>query len=193
MRRVLAALALIWAAMLALGGGTADRALLLPIQAGAHPGIATAAHWLTLAGSGTILLPLAALAALWLVLRRDLRAALLLAAIVLSARLLVVAQKGLTARARPEPHLHLVDVSSASFPSAHAANSAATLLCLALLLPRETRPMAIGLALAFSVAIGLSRLVLGVHWPSDVVGGWAFGLFWTLACLTLARRRLSLS
>lgn len=191
MRWLLAALALVWAAMLALGGGAVDRALLMSVQAGAHPGVAAAARWLTRAGGGGLLLPLAALATLWLALRRRTGDALLLAATTLSARLLVAAQKAITARARPEPRLHLVDVTSASFPSAHAANSAATLLCLALLVPRRTRPVAVGVALALAFAIGLSRLVLGVHWPSDVVGGWAFGAFWALACLTLARRRFS--
>ena len=193
MRWALAALALLWAAMLALGGGATDRALLFWFQAGQHPAIATAARWLTQWGSGFILLPLAALAALWLAARRRRQAALLLVAITLFVRVTVAAEKLVIGRARPEPRLHLVDVGLSSFPSAHAANSMATLLCLALLVPRETRPLAIGLALLLACAIGISRMVLGVHWPSDVVGGWAFGAFCTLAGLALARRRLSLS
>jgi undecaprenyl-diphosphatase len=59
-----------------------------------------------------------------------------------------------------------------------------------LLIPRETRvrrPLIVGAAL-LSVAVGISRPMLGVHWPSDVVAGWAFGLFWILLLFRLAGR-----
>ena len=43
-------------------------------------------------------------------------------------------------------------------------------------------------ALLLSLAIGVTRPVLGVHWPTDVVGGWAFGLAWVWVCLEVAKR-----
>jgi undecaprenyl-diphosphatase len=43
-------------------------------------------------------------------------------------------------------------------------------------------------AFVLSLCIGFSRLMLGVHWPSDVIGGWSFGLLWVLASLPLAER-----
>jgi undecaprenyl-diphosphatase len=79
------------------------------------------------------------------------------------------------ARARPDVVPHLDLVSNLSFPSGHATNAMATYLLAALLIGRVRRPL--GLVLAFSVAaaIGVSRLLLGVHWPSDVMGGWLWG------------------
>jgi undecaprenyl-diphosphatase len=137
-RLALAGLALLWAAMLLFGGGADDDAALRLFQAGGHPDVARAAHLVTRLGGGAVLLALAGAGALWLLVRRRTNDALLLIAITVSARLLVTAQKALVDRPRPPLDLRLVEVGSASFPSAHAANAAATLLCLALL-PRERR------------------------------------------------------
>ena len=63
-------------------------------------------------------------------------------------------------------------------------------LALALVLTQGTRwrrPAAL-LAILLSLAIGTSRVMLGVHWPSDVVGGWAFGMLWVLLTLRLVER-----
>jgi undecaprenyl-diphosphatase len=65
-------------------------------------------------------------------------------------------------------------------------------LTLALLLTAGTRwkwPAVIA-AITLSAFVGLSRVMLGVHWPTDVVGGWAFGLLWVLIALPLAERLL---
>ena len=83
-------------------------------------------------------------------------------------------------------------VKTSSFPSGHAANSMIFYLALALVLTAGTRwhrPAAVA-ALLLSLLIGTSRVMLGVHWPSDVVGGWAFGLLWVLLTLRLAGRAL---
>ncbi|MDB5669673.1 MAG: phosphatase family protein, partial [Alphaproteobacteria bacterium] len=50
------------------------------------------------------------------------------------------------------------------------------------------RAPAIVVAVALSLLTGLTRLVLDVHWPSDVIGGWAFGAFWTVLLIRLAAR-----
>ena len=107
-------LVLIWAAMLALGGGTPpDRALLLAFHAGSEPALARAAWIVTQFGDEAVLLPLSAVAALLLIVRRERRSAVLLLAFTLSGRLLVQLQKGLAARPRPEAELHLVGTRDA--------------------------------------------------------------------------------
>lgn len=86
-------------------------------------------------------------------------------------------------RARPDVVAHLVDVNNASFPSGHAMNSAVVYLTMAALLARGQKARApriyiIGVGIALTLMIGLSRLYLGVHWPTDVLVGWIFGASW---------------
>jgi len=184
---VLAGLALLWAAMLVLGGGDADSAVLLFLYAGGKPDLTDAARIVTQLGSYPALLAATFLGVLRLALRRDRRGALLLLAITLSGRLLVELHKGWTGRLRPEDQDHLVATQSYAFPSAHAANATMVFLCLALLVPQTPRGRRLGLwtAAAIALAVGISRPMLGVHWPSDVVAGWAFGLAWTLLLVRL--------
>jgi len=100
-------------------------------------------------------------------------------------------------RTRPPAALRLLAEMDQSFPSGHAADSAALYLTLALVLAVFVlrRPLAraavVAAGLLMTGSIGLSRLILGVHWPSDVLAGWALGttaaLMVTLAVAVLAR------
>lgn len=184
----LVGLALAWAVMLLFGAMEFDRGLLLFFYGGDRPTLAAAARWLTLLGGWELLVAASAAGIALLLTRRDWRGALLLAAITGSGRLLVILQKDWTARVRPDPLGHLVPVESYAFPSGHAANAALVWICLALLLPRSerSRAWAVWAAVWLTLLVGASRIVLGVHWPSDVIGGWAFGLLWTLLVLRLA-------
>jgi undecaprenyl-diphosphatase len=176
----------LWLGMMVFGGphGAADAAL-----AGLFHGqaLVPAARIVTRLGDWPVLLPLTALAALILIFGRSWRHAALFAAIVLAGRAMVEAQKIELARARPDAAGRLVHVSSLSFPSAHAAYSMMTWLAFVLLLaaPRH-RSAAAAAAVLVAVIVGLTRLVLHVHWPSDVIGGWAFGAGWTLLLVRLA-------
>ena len=181
-----AILFVLWLGMMLFGGphGATDAALARLVAA---PALVPAARIVTRLGDWPILLPLTFLAAIVLALVRSWRRALLFALIVLGGRILVEVQKIELARARPDAAGRLVHVSSLSFPSAHAAYSMITWLAFALLLasPRR-RAAAVAAALAVAAIVGLTRLVLHVHWPSDVIGGWAFGAAWTLLLVRLA-------
>jgi undecaprenyl-diphosphatase len=99
-------------------------------------------------------------------------------------------QKFSIERARPTLEPHLVVVKTWSFPSGHAASSMIFYLTLALALAPEGRwrRIAAGAAILLSLLIGVSRVMLGVHWPSDVVGGWSFGMLWVMLTLRRAER-----
>jgi undecaprenyl-diphosphatase len=148
--------------------------------------IATLARHLTHLGDVATVLAAALLVSAWLLFRGHRRRAILLLVIVVSERLLIEAMKTAFDRARPDPLGHEVAVHNLAFPSGHSANSMAGWLAIALLAagPALRRP-AIALALAVALVTGLSRLVLQVHWPTDVAGGWAFGAAWTLLLVRL--------
>ena len=177
--------ALIVLAALLLGGpqSRVDPGVL---AAFAHAPLVPAARLLTHLGDVATVLAAAVLAAGWLLVGGHRRRAILLLLIVVSERLLVEAMKNGFDRARPDPLGHQVAVHNLAFPSGHSANAMAGWLAIALLAtsPRLRLP-AVALALTIAVVTGLSRLVLQVHWPSDVVGGWAFGAAWTLLLVRL--------
>lgn len=91
---------------------------------------------------------------------------------------------------RPRPEIyHAARVFTASFPSGHATLSAITFLTLAVLLARvheERRVKAyfIALAILLTIAVGVSRVYLGVHYASDVLAGWCIGGAWAMICWT---------
>lgn len=187
-----ALLFLTWLAALVLGGRDwpSDLALYRWLYVRADSPLARDAIAFTEIGWGVVLVILTLAAAAYLVVRRKRRAALLLI-MVFTGRFLIELQKVIIDRPRPGVSPHLVAVNSYSFPSSHAANSMITFLAIALLLPvrQRNRAIAVGIGLAFALQVGLSRVMLGVHWPSDVIGGWAFGLLWVMICMRLASVR----
>lgn len=127
-----------------------------------------------------------------LILRLRLEAGLLAASLI-AASLLNSGIKDLVGRPRPFVVPHLAQVSSASFPSGHAMLSATTYLAMAALLARNQQSLAaryyiLGWAIALVLLIGASRIYLGVHWPSDVLGGWCLGAAWGLGFWWAAER-----
>ena len=182
----LCGLLLLWLSMLSLGGPEArlDRLILDAMH---RSDLVPPARILTLLGNWPATTAATLAAAAWLGWKGLRRPAVLLMLITFSGRAMVELQKFAFARARPDAEGHLVAVHSLSFPSGHAANSMLVCLAIALLAaPPARRGWAVALALLLSLLIGLTRLVLDVHWPSDLVGGWAFGAGWTLLLMRLA-------
>jgi len=186
------ALAVVWLAMLLWGGGPLDRSIYEALYAGHRPVLLIIARVLTFLGEPTVLVTAGFIVAAWLWWRKRHRLAVVLLLIVLIGRGLAEAQKYWIARARPDLEPHLVIVKTSSFPSGHAASSMIFYLAVALALTAGSRwhRVAAAGAVLLSVLIGTSRVMLGVHWPSDVIGGWAFGLLWVLLTLRLSERLL---
>lgn len=100
--------------------------------------------------------------------------------------------KGLFARPRPGPEFSDLAAMGMSFPSGHASMSTIVFLTTAALLcsTRQRgveRAYILGAGMSLAVLVGLSRIALGVHWLTDVLGGWMVGTAWAMAWLLAAR------
>ena len=95
-------------------------------------------------------------------------------------------------RARPDVVPHLAPAFTASFPSGHSMLAAIIYLTLGALVAgvaprRRAQAYVLGVALLLALLIGVSRVYLGVHWPTDVLAGWAAGLAWASLCWIAVR------
>jgi len=132
------------------------------------------------------------LGGIWLSARRKWRSAAILLISVGSTASLVGWLKGLFMRVRPENLLVPNLISDPSFPSGHAAFAAAFSVVVAYILAPHIRSWVkresfLVLCVFVPIAIGLSRLVLNVHWASDVIAGWSLGVFCATGSILLVR------
>jgi undecaprenyl-diphosphatase len=152
-----------------------------------HPGVHRAFRFVTDLGDGRFLNWVGLLSVVALLVRREWFRALVWAAGQLASWWIVPALKGVFERKRPE----FADLDSFSFPSGHSFGAAVVYGLLALLAVRVWHrsrwrwPIAGGLA-AVIVLVGLSRIMLGVHYFSDVLAGIGLGLGWAFWCAALA-------
>ena len=177
-----------------------DEAILLALRQPRDLAVPIGPAWLTHAvsditslGGITVLTLLTALIAVYLLLDRRWQIAIFVVSSVLSGWLASTLLKILVARPRPDIVPHLVEVSDLSFPSGHAMVSAVTYLTLGALVARtqrysSTRIFVMGAGVFLAVIIGLTRIYLGVHYPTDVFAGWCAGALWALGCWLISKR-----
>ncbi|MEO8811601.1 MAG: phosphatase PAP2 family protein [Caulobacteraceae bacterium] len=185
-----------------------DTGLILMLR---HPGDITrpiGPAWLKLAAMDlTSLGAIAVLALIVLVVagfflaERRWRESLLLIAAAGSGLMLVNILKQVFGRERPPVAMHVMVVDNASFPSGHAMLSAIVYLSMATLVAHFSRSRSVGVyaicaGILVTLIVGASRVFLGVHWPTDVIAGWALGsawaMLWWLIALWVERRRTPL-
>jgi membrane-associated phospholipid phosphatase len=167
-------LALDQAVAQALNGFVADR-----------PRLLASTHFVTDLGARSAWRILLTLTIVYLLIRRLPRLALCVAAAGFGGVLLNRAVKAAVGRQRPELADPVAQVGGYAFPSGHTMDSAigvsVLLLVLLPMLGSRWRRPAVLAATLLVLAVGLSRIALGAHWLSDVVGGWLLALTWTLA------------
>lgn len=159
-----------------------DVPLLQFAHAAANAGLDRVLVVVTHLGYEWFVVPFDVLLVLFLAWKRRVREGLFAALALGGAALLNIATKQVFARARPELWISLAPEASFSFPSGHAMGSM-TLAWVAVLLAWRTRwrwPVLL-LAVPFALLVGISRVYLGVHFPSDILAGWAAASMWAVA------------
>ena len=176
-----------------------DEGVLLMLRAPSDPAMPIGPSWLTkmmvditALGGVTVLTLLVTSVVVYLALRRKFRTAAFVTVSILGGWALSSAMKIGIARPRPEVVQHLVEVTDMSFPSGHAMLSAITYLTLGAMLSRIEEMPSLRyffpvVAVVLTLLIGSSRIYLGVHYPTDVLGGWAAGTVWACGSWFVAR------
>lgn len=189
------------------GGTDTDRAIMVAMRVPGNPDQPIGPAWLpsavrdiTALGSGAVLTLVVVVTVVFLLLLKRRQSVLLVILATTLGSLVVTIVKALISRARPDLIQRLMEEVSASFPSGHAANSAIVYLTIATLLfpvlpRRRVRAFVLFIAMFLTGIVGLSRVYLGVHWPSDVLAGWVFGgcwamLWWWIELRLIARNKL---
>ena len=95
-------------------------------------------------------------------------------------------------RIRPDLVPHLDTINNAAYPSGHANNAAVVYILFIMLVPQARHPMWQAVAAMLILTTGLSRIMLGVHWPTDVIGGWMLGISFALGAAAVIAYRQQL-
>lgn len=153
---------------------------------------------ITALGGATVLFLITAAVVFFMLIKKEYELMRLILIAVVGGALLSFIMKELFARERPPLVYHLLTVKSLSFPSGHAMMSSVVYLTLGALLVKtqqnnNLKIYVLLVALLLVFLIGISRIYLGVHYPTDVLAGWSIGLAWAslcwLAAIYLQRRK----
>lgn len=166
-----------------------DAPVLIAIHETARPILDSAFLLISSLGYGFGLVPFDVLFTLWLAFKRRWRDSIFALVALGGSFGLNTLAKHVFERARPHLWNPISLEGTYSFPSGHAMASATLGVVIVVLTTRtRTRPLLIAVVATLILLIGISRVYLGVHYPSDVVGGWAAGLAWTTTCYALILR-----
>ena len=151
-----------------------------------------AARDITSLGGATLLGLITIFTAVFLALDGKKHMALFACASVAGGMILSGLLKDVFNRPRPDIVPHLAYASNSSFPSGHSMMSTVTWLTLGALLARSHEQKALKVFFLFVAAllcfmVGVTRVYLGVHWPTDVLAGWTAGAVWAILCWLAAR------
>ncbi|HYT66545.1 MAG TPA: phosphatase PAP2 family protein [Vicinamibacterales bacterium] len=154
--------------------------------------MATSVMDLTALGGPTIIGLIVAAVIGFLLLQSRYRTAFFIFLTAISGEVVSFAMKSFFFRPRPDVVPHLREASSTSFPSGHAMQSAIIYLTLGAILMRLaerrlTKVYCCAVAMGVTFLVGVSRIYLGVHYPTDVLAGWIIGLMWASICWLVAQ------
>ena len=180
--------------------GAVDETILRALRQADDPSRPIGPAWLEVAmidvtalGGPTVIFLVVGAVVGFLCLQTRYRTAMVIAAAAASGELVNQLLKQSFMRPRPSVVPHLRDVASASFPSGHAMESAIVYLTLGVILMRVaerriTKLYILAVAVTVTFLVGISRVYLGVHYPSDVLGGWICGFVWASICWLVEKR-----
>jgi undecaprenyl-diphosphatase len=177
-----------------------DTKILRALRSRTNPGQPIGPPWmenvlldLTAIGGSTVLGLMVAAVVGFMLLQARYRTALFVLLTTISGEILNAGMKFLFNRPRPSIVPHLRDAFSTSFPSGHAMESAIVYLTLGAILMRVaenrlTKIYILTVATLLTMLVGISRVYLGVHYPTDVIGGWIVGFMWASVCWLISQR-----
>ncbi len=161
------------------------------------PWFENAVRDITALGSTIVLGLLTLMIVVYFILRHEYPAAWLITISVVGAQILSSLLKLGIGRPRPDVVLHLMHASDFSFPSGHSLLSTVFFLTIGLyaagcVMDRRLKIYYCTVATVVTLLVGLSRVYLGVHYPTDVIAGWLIGFAWVLICIKLYYRALNM-